>query len=70
VMAPAGTPPEIVAKLNAELNALLRLPEVREAIAKQGVLSAGGPPERLGQLLARDIPRWTKVVATAQIKTD
>ena len=70
VMAPAGTPPDIVAKINAELNALLRLPEVREAIAKQGVLTVGGAPERLGQLLARDIPRWTKVVATAGIKTD
>jgi tripartite-type tricarboxylate transporter receptor subunit TctC len=70
VMAPAGTPPEVVAKVNAELNALLRLPEVREAIVKQGVLPVGGAPERLGQLLARDIPRWAKVVATAGIKTD
>ena len=70
VLAPAGTPAEIVARLNTELNVLLRLPEVREALAKQGVTPAGGPPERLQQLLARDIPRWTKLVASAHIKAE
>ncbi len=70
VMAPAGTPPEVVAKINAELNALLRLPDVREALAKQGVVPAGGTPERLQQLVTLDIARWTKLVASAQIKTE
>jgi tripartite-type tricarboxylate transporter receptor subunit TctC len=70
VMAPAGTPAEVVAKINAELNALLRLPEVREVMAKQGVVPAGGTPEKLQQLVAGDIARWTKLVATAQIKTE
>jgi tripartite-type tricarboxylate transporter receptor subunit TctC len=70
VMAPAGTPPEIVAKVNAELNAMLKLPDVREAMAKQGVVPVGGAPDRLLQLLQRDIPRWTKLVSTAQIKID
>ncbi len=70
VMAPAGTPPEVVAKVNGELNALLRLPDVREAMAKQGVVPAGGAPDRLQQLVTKDIARWTKLVATAQIKTE
>ena len=70
VMAPAGTPPEVVAKINAELNALLRLPDVREALAKQGVVPAGGGPERLQQLVVQDIARWTRLVATAQIKIE
>ena len=70
VMAPAGTPPEVVAKLNAELNALLRLPDVREALAKQGVVPAGGGTERLQQLVAQDIARWNRLVATAQIKIE
>jgi tripartite-type tricarboxylate transporter receptor subunit TctC len=70
VMAPAGTPPEVVAKINAELNALLRLPDVREVLAKQGVVPAGGTPERLQQWVVQDIARWTKLVATAQIKTE
>jgi tripartite-type tricarboxylate transporter receptor subunit TctC len=70
VMAPAGTPGAVVAKLNTELNALLKLPEVIEAMAKQGVVPAGGAPERLQTLVAGDIARWTKLVATAQIKVD
>jgi tripartite-type tricarboxylate transporter receptor subunit TctC len=70
VMAPAGTPSDVVAKINTELNALLRLPEVREALAKQGVVPAGGAPERLQQLVSQDIARWTKLVATAQIKSE
>jgi tripartite-type tricarboxylate transporter receptor subunit TctC len=70
VMAPAGTPPDVVAKINTELNALLRLPDVREALAKQGVTPAGGAPDRLQQLVTHDIARWTKLVATAQIKTE
>ena len=70
VMAPAGTPAEVVAKINAELNALLRLPDVREALAKQGVMPAGGTPDRLQQLVVQDIARWTKLVASAHIKTE
>ncbi len=70
VLAPAGTPPEVVAKINAELNALLKLPDVREALAKQGVVPGGGTPERLQQWISSDIARWTKLVKTANIKTE
>src|SRR5689334_20805413 len=56
--APAGTPPEVVAKLNAELNAELRLPDVREALAKQGLQATGGTPEQLGTLTRSDLERW------------
>jgi tripartite-type tricarboxylate transporter receptor subunit TctC len=70
VLAPAGTPPEIVAKINTELNALLRLPEVREAMAKQGVAPANGTPDKMHQILVNDIPRWTKLVASARIKVE
>ena len=70
VLAPAATPPEIVAKLNAEFNALLRLPEVRDLITRQGVVPAGGTTERLQQLITTDIARWTRLVAAAQIKIE
>ena len=70
VLAPAGTPAEVVNKINTELNLLLRLPEVREAMAKQGVAVAGGTPERMQQLLNSDSPRWTRLVAQAQIKPE
>lgn len=70
VLAPAGTSAEIVAKLNAELNAILQLADVKEALAKQGLVPGGGKPERLRDVLASEIPRWKQVVATAKIKVE
>ena len=70
VFAPAGTPPEVVAKINAEINQLLLLPEVREALAKQGLSAIGGKPDRLAQLLSREVQRWRQVVASAHIQAD
>ena len=68
--APVGTPAPILAKWNAELNALLRLPDVREALAKQGLVPGGGTPERFTRLLEDDIARWIRVVAASKIKAD
>ncbi len=68
--APAGTPASIIAKLNAEINAVLRQPDVRELLAKQGMAPAGGPPERFGELLKLELARWARVVAAAGIKAD
>jgi tripartite-type tricarboxylate transporter receptor subunit TctC len=70
VFAPAGTPAPVVAKLNAELNALLRQADVRELLGKQGMVPAGGPPERFGNLLKLELARWSRVVAAAGIKAD
>jgi tripartite-type tricarboxylate transporter receptor subunit TctC len=67
---PAGAPQEAVAKLNAELNALLQVPGTREALAKQGLRVVGGPPERLAQITRADSDRWEKVVREAGIKPD
>ena len=67
VLAPAGTPQEIVARLNAEFNALLQLAEVREALAKQGLAAVVDRPERLGGLLGQELERWSRVVAQARI---
>ena len=62
--------PAIVQKLNAELNEYLRQDQVRELLAKQGLEAVNGPPERFGQLIAREIPRWKRVVAAAGIKPE
>ena len=67
MLAPAGTPPAIVAKMNAEINQLLTLPEVKEAMAKQSVDPAGGKPERFDALLRREIKQWTQVVTRGKI---
>jgi tripartite-type tricarboxylate transporter receptor subunit TctC len=68
--APAGTPREIVAKLNAEYNALLKLPEMRETLAKQGLATTGGTPAELAHLTASDLERWGKVVRDARIEAE
>jgi len=70
VFAPAGTSTAIVAKLNAELNALLKHPEIRELLAKQGMIPVGGSPERFGEMVGKELARWSRVVTAAGIKAD
>ena len=68
--APAGTPVAVVAKINSELNALLHDPAIRALLSRQGMTPVGGPPERLGELVKRELARWTRVVNAAGIKAD
>jgi tripartite-type tricarboxylate transporter receptor subunit TctC len=68
--APAGTPRTIVARLNEDVNTLLRAPEVKETLAKQGLNATGGTPEELAQLTRDDLERWAKVVRDANIRPD
>jgi len=70
VFAPAGAPPAVVARLNADVNALLQQPEIREQLAKQGMNAVGGSPERFGDMVRRELARWPRVVAGAKIKSD
>jgi tripartite-type tricarboxylate transporter receptor subunit TctC len=67
---PAGAPAEAVTKLNGELNALLKVPSTVEALAKQGLQTEGGPPERLARLTREDLVRWAQVVRDAGIRPD
>jgi tripartite-type tricarboxylate transporter receptor subunit TctC len=70
VYAPSATPPDIVAGLNAEMNALLSLPDVRETLGKQGLAPTGGTPEQLAQTTRADLERWAAVVQAAKIEAD
>jgi tripartite-type tricarboxylate transporter receptor subunit TctC len=67
---PAGAAKEVVAKLNSEVNAILKLPEVAEALARQGLQPTGGTPEELANLTRTDLERWGKVVREAHISAD
>ena len=61
--APAGTPTEIVAKLNAEMGKALNMPEVREKLSAQGTAQIiGGTPERLAGQVKSEIAKWAKIV--------
>ncbi len=68
IYAPAGTPREAVARLHAEVNALLQLPETREAFAKQGLVAVVDRPERLSELVEQELVRWNRVVASSGIR--
>lgn len=70
MLAPAGTPPEIVARLNSDVNALLGDASVREVLGKQGFTAAGGPPERLASLMKAELERWIRVAVEAKITAD
>jgi tripartite-type tricarboxylate transporter receptor subunit TctC len=70
LFAPAGTPKDIVQRYNEVANEILSTPKVRDALAKQGLTAIGGPPERLGALVAKDQPRWAKVVKDAGITAE
>ena len=66
----AGTPREIVTKLNAELTRILNTNEMKEFLAKQGTEVRAGPPEQLGTFIVNEKARWEKVVKEAGIKAD
>jgi tripartite-type tricarboxylate transporter receptor subunit TctC len=70
VLAPAATPRAIVERYNAVFNEILAQPSVKALLDKQGLIVQGGPPERLGQLIAKDRARWAKVVKDAQITAE
>jgi len=68
--APAGTPAAIVAKLNHDVNALLKDPQVVEVLAKQGLTPTGGSEQELADLTRNDFARWANVVREAHIPAD
>lgn len=67
---PARIPAEIVRRLNSEIVAVLKLAEVRERLASQGVDARPSTPEEFGRLLASDLERWAKVVQRAGIRAE
>ena len=68
LFAPAGTPPAIVARLNAEVNKVLQMPAVREKIQQGGATPAGGTSEAFAEFLRNDYGKWGQVVKAAGIK--
>jgi tripartite-type tricarboxylate transporter receptor subunit TctC len=66
--AKAGTPPAVIARLNAPIDKALREPKVVDALAKIGSETAGGTPEQLGDLVKSQVAFWGKVVKDAGLK--
>jgi tripartite-type tricarboxylate transporter receptor subunit TctC len=70
LLAPTGTPREIIVRYNDAINEIVREPHVIELAARQGIEIRGGTPEQLAEFLARDIATWGKVVKEAGIKAE
>jgi len=70
LLGPAGLPREVVALLNAELAAILRDPETRAGLLKQGLAPQTGTPAELSRLIDTDLERWGRVVREARISAD
>ncbi len=68
IVAPAGTPVGIVKRLNEELGAIVRLPDVAERFKQLAANPHVGTPEAFAALVAREIPRWKEVATKAGIK--
>jgi len=70
LIAPAGTPPPVVAKLNAALNAAVATPDMREDLRKRGFVAMGGTPDELAKWTALQAPLWAPVLQAAGIKPE
>lgn len=68
VLAPAKTPPAVIAKLNRDINAVLARPEVKAAFAADGTQPAGGTPEQLRESMRSGIAQWGKLVRELGVK--
>jgi len=68
MLAPAGTPAEIVARINADMRKALALPEVKTALSAQGMEIVPSSPEEMGALMRKDAARWMAVVKQQGIK--
>ena len=70
LVTPAGTPPEIVAKLNKEMAAIVELPAIKERLREQGVEADAMNPAQLGDLLRKEHDKWAKVIRDAKIQPE
>jgi len=70
IVVPAGTPPPIIARLNAEIAQALADPEIRATFERQNIEPSPGTAEAFGAWIAAERARWAEVVAKANIKLD
>jgi tripartite-type tricarboxylate transporter receptor subunit TctC len=67
-LAPVGTPRPLVQRLNAEINKILQLPDVREKLTVAGIEIQGGTPEEFGDVIRREVDKWGEVIKKAGIQ--
>ena len=70
IVAPAGTPREIVTRLNREIGEILRLADVREVLSAQGIEIIGGTPDEFGRTIRSELGKWAVVVKKSGARVD
>lgn len=70
LFAPAGTPPAVIARLNAEINKVLAMPDIREKISAGGATAVGGSTEEFATFVRSDYAKWGKIAKEANIKLE
>jgi tripartite-type tricarboxylate transporter receptor subunit TctC len=70
MLAPAGTPPEIIKRLNAELNRIISVPDMQKRMIELGYEPVGGTPEKFGEHISAEIAKWAPVVKAAGVRVD
>ena len=70
ISGPAGVPAAVVQRLNTEIGKVLQLPDIKDALARQGAVPMGGPPERYDAWVRGEQTRWRDVVRKNNIKVD
>lgn len=70
LMAPKGTPAEVVGKLNREVNRILKTPEVRTALSAEGAVPIGGSPADAARSMAEGMAKWQRLVKALDIRIE
>ena len=70
LFAPLATPRIVVFRLNEEVNRLLVMPDMRERLAAASAEPGGGSPEQLGQAVAAEVAKWTRLVRDRNLRFD
>ena len=70
VVAPAGTPRDVVAKLNAQINQALNAPDMKTRLNNEGAIATPATPEAFGQLIVRELARWKPVIQSGRVKAE
>jgi len=70
ILVPAGTPPDVIKKINSELVRITKIPEIKERLLAQGLQPVANTPEQFAAILKEDSQRWTKLVKDANITVE
>ena len=70
ILAPSGTPNAILLRLQSEIANIVQLPDVEEALAKQGAEPAASTPEQFSAFIKSELAKWAKVVTESGVRID